>query len=89
MNKEHRPFGVTLAAVLLAFTLISLPAMVAYASADLGMFVIFYIPYAPLAAWLSWKVYPRREEIFWILQILAWATFALLCYSCFMPVYRI
>ncbi|MDE7473671.1 MAG: hypothetical protein K2M68_08835 [Muribaculaceae bacterium] len=82
MNREHRPFGVTLAAVLLALTLISVPAMIARIPEVLKMYVVFYIPYAPLAAWLSWRVYPRRPELFWILQLLAWASLGLLWYSC-------
>lgn len=85
MKYRDRPFWVMPATVLLALTVFMLPVFLTYAPPGLDMLLIFYIPYAPLAAWLSWKVYPNREELFWILQILAWSTFVLLCYSCFLP----
>ncbi len=77
MSDPDRPRWVAVMSILQLLTLVFVPLMISKLPSSMATLIIFYIPFTPLSAWLSWKVYPTRCEVSWILIILGWATFAL------------
>lgn len=74
-GKEERPGWVTVIAILTALTALTWPEMFDVLPQSMGMFVLFYPLFAVVAAYLGWKAYPRRADLFWIMIVVTWLTF--------------
>ncbi|MDE6556727.1 MAG: hypothetical protein K2K55_07175 [Duncaniella sp.] len=68
---SHKQFAVLV--IILALPLFSTPLILSAApdaDSPLVLFGWMYPFYLIASAWLAWKVYPRRQDLAWILVIL-------------------
>ena len=75
---SSRPLWANLWVFLTLLTAFTVPVMCNVLPPGLGVFILIYPIYSWMGAFISWKVYPTRSDIFWTLMLLVWSTFVLM-----------
>lgn len=73
--KLRRPPLLTIACLLTAATIVTLPVMMSRLPETMGTFITLYPLEACGASLLAWIAWPRRRDLAVILLVVAWLTF--------------